>query len=317
MAGFDEIRQMIEMSSVIAVSAHTSPDGDAVGACCGLAMALKELDKEVIVLLEEYPESFDVIPTGGLVYTEAPEDFAPDLFIALDCGDIERLGKNAELFKAVPNTINIDHHRNNTNFAKLNYAMEEASSASELVFMLLYGYAPINEDIAAALYTGIIYDTGGFRHTSTTSATMAIASELMEYDFDFNAIYNRIFFTRKLGEAKALGIAMERVDTAFDGKVVHTYVTLDDMKKCGVGSDDLHEITGFIKGIEGSVATMFVYEKVPSVFKVSMRSEDEIDVSAVCASFGGGGHKKAAGCTLEGNPEEIIKTVLKEIEKQF
>ena len=197
MADFDEIRQMIE----IAVSAHTSPDGDAVGACCGLAMALKWLDKDVKVILEEYPESFDVIPTEGLVCHEIPEDFAPDLFIALDCGDIERLGKNAELFKAVPNTINIDHHRNNTNFAKINYADEEASSASELVFRLIYGYAPIDEKIAAALYTGIIYDTGGFRHTSTTSATMAIASELMEYDFDFNAIYNRIFFRTNCNKA--------------------------------------------------------------------------------------------------------------------
>lgn len=317
MADFDEIRQMIEMSSVIAVSAHTSPDGDAVGACCGLAMALKELGKDVAVILDKYPESFNVIPTGGLVYTDMPEGFAPDLYIALDCGDIERLGKNAEMFKAVPNTINIDHHRNNTNFAKLNYADEEASSASELVFRLIYGYAPFNSNIAAALYTGIIYDTGGFRHSSTSPATMAIAAELMEYDFDFSGIYNRIFFTRKLGEAKALGLAAERLETALEGKIVYTYMTLEDMSRLGVDSDDLHEITGFIKGVEGCEASMFVYEKAPNVFKVSMRSEDSIDVCAVCNAFGGGGHKKAAGCTLEGSPKEIIKIVVEEIKKQL
>lgn len=317
MAGFDEIRSVIESCSRIVISAHTSPDGDAVGSCCGLAMALNELGKEVAVVLEEYSESFNIIPTGGLMYTSLPEGFNPDLFIALDCGDLERLGENAELFNSVKTTINIDHHMSNTNFAKYNYADEYASSASELVFRLLYGYAPFNEDIAAALYTGILYDTGGFRHSSTSPATMIAAAELMEYDFDFSGIYNKIFSTRKLKEAKGLGIALDRLETAFDGKAVYTWMTLEDMEKIGVVSDDLHAVTGFIKGIEGCEVSMFIYEKQPGTFKVSMRSEDSVDVCAVCSAFGGGGHKKASGCTLEGKPQEIAEKILQEISKQL
>ncbi len=317
MSTFNEIRTLIEMSDVIAISGHTSPDGDAIGSCCALAMALKELGKETAVIIDEFPDVFHIIPTGGLLYHSLPEGFAPDLYIALDCGDIERLGKNKELFSEAPNTINIDHHRSNTEFGKLNYVDEDASSTSEIIFKLLYGYAPFNNDIASALYTGIIYDTGGFRHSSTTPATMAIAAELMEYDFNFSDIYNKVFFTRKMGEAKALGLAMERLERCLNGKGVYTYITLEDMKRLGVGSDDLHEITGFIKGIEGCEVSAFVYEKTPNAFKVSMRSDESFDVCKICGAFGGGGHIRAAGCTVEGNPMDIVEKVFKEAEKQL
>lgn len=314
---FDELRQTIELSQSIAISGHTSPDGDAIGACCALAMSLAELGKDVVVILEEYSENFQIIPTGGLVVSQINEEYLPDLYIAVDCGDKERLGKNGKLFDETLYTINIDHHISNTFFAKQNYVDDEASSASEIIFQFIYNYAPINANIAAAIYAGIVFDTGGFRHSSTSPITMAIVSELMEYDFNFTKIYNSIFHSRKFGEAKIMGVALCNLKEVFDGQIVTSIVTSEEIKKCGVTSDELSEISSYIKGVSGTVASVFIYEKEPETFKVSMRSEDPIDVSEVATKFGGGGHVRAAGCTIRGNAQEILNNVLLEIEKQF
>lgn len=314
---FDELRQTIELSQSIAISGHTSPDGDAIGACCALAMSLSELGKDVVVILEEYSENFQVIPTGGLVVTEVDEEYLPDLYIAVDCGDKERLGKNGKLFDETLYTINLDHHISNTFFAKQNYVDNEASSASEIIFQFIYNYAPINADIAAAIYAGIVFDTGGFRHSSTSPITMAIVSELMEYDFNFTKIYNSIFHSRKFGEAKIMGIALCNLNEVFDGRIVTSIVTAEEIKKCGVTSDELSEISSYIKSVSNTVASVFIYEKEPEIFKVSMRSEDPIDVSEISTKFGGGGHVRAAGCTIQGNAEKILKDILSEIEKQL
>lgn len=314
---FDELRQTIELSQSIAISGHTSPDGDAIGACCALAMSLKELGKDVVVILDAYSDNFQQIPTNGLIIEEVDASYLPDLYIAVDCGDKERLGKNGKIFDETLYTINIDHHKSNTFFAKQNYVDDEASSTSELIFQLIYNYAPINADIAAAIYAGIVFDTGGFRHSSTSPITMAIVSELMEYDFNFTKIYNSIFHNRKFGEAKIMGVALCNLKENFGGRVVTSIVTDAEIKKCGVTKDDLSEISSYIKGVSGTMASVFIYEKETGVFKVSMRSDEPIDVSVIATKFGGGGHVRASGCTVKGNAEEILKNILSEIEEQL
>ena len=314
---FDELRQTIELSQSIAISGHTSPDGDAIGACCALAMSLTELGKDVVVILDAYSENFQAIPTGNLIVNQVDEDYLPDLYIAVDCGDKQRLGQNAKLFDETLYTINIDHHKSNTFFGKQNYVDDEASSSSELIFQLLYNYAPIDTEIAAAIYAGIVFDTGGFRHSSTSPITMAIVSELMEYDFNFTKIYNSIFHSRKFGEAKIMGVALCNLKEALGGQIVTSIVTEEEIKKCGVTSDELSEISSYIKGVSQTVASVFMYEKETGVFKVSMRSDEPVDVSIIASKFGGGGHVRASGCTIKGNPEEILKNMLLEIEKQL
>jgi Exopolyphosphatase-related proteins len=314
---FDELRQTIELSQSIAISGHISPDGDAIGACSALAMSLTELGKDVVVILDEYQENFEIIPTGGLIVKNVDDEYLPDLYIAVDCGDKERLGTKAKLFDETLYTINIDHHKSNTFFAKQNYVDSEASSASEIVFQLIYNYAPITADIAAAIYAGIVFDTGGFRHSSTSPVTMAIVSELMEYDFNFTEIYNSIFHTRSFGEARIMGVALFNLKEVFDGRIVTSIVTDEEIKKCGVTSDELSEVSSYIKGVSGTVASVFMYEKKPGTFKVSMRSDDLVDVSQVAAKFGGGGHMRASGCTIDGEANKILENILLEIEKQL
>lgn len=314
---FEEIRKIIEINQSIAISGHTSPDGDAIGACAALGMALQLLGKDVTVILEDYSEVFKVIPTGGLFQTSVDEEFIPDLYITLDCGDKERLGKYAQIFDRTLYTINVDHHISNTYFAKENYVDIAASSASEIVFQLLYGYAPIDVDIATAIYSGIVFDTGGFRHSSTTPITMAIVSELMEYDFDFTSIYNSIFHSRSFGEVKIMGVALASAQEHFDGRLVTAFISKQDMDNCGVTNEDVSEVSSYIKGIRGTQVIAFIYEKGPGVYKVSMRSDDPVDVSKVAMNFGGGGHRLASGCTIEGNVSDVLEQVITEIKKQI
>ncbi len=314
---FEEIRKLIDLSDSIAISGHISPDGDAIGSCAALAMALKIMGKDVKVILDEYPEVFSIIPTGGIFVKEAEEDYLPDLYIALDSGDKERLGKNADLFDKTLHTVNIDHHVSNTLYGKVNYIDEEASSTSEIIFQFLYGYAPIDNDIAAAVYAGIIFDTGGFRHPSTTPVTMAIVSELLEYDFNFTSIYNSIFHSRKFTEAKAMGKALINLESHFDDRCVTSYITLKEMQEHGLAIDEVSEVSSYIKGISGSVVSVFFHEKENNVFKVSMRSEPPFNVCAIAQSFGGGGHKQAAGCSVQGCLEDVFKKVIEEVEKQL
>ncbi|MCI1958691.1 MAG: bifunctional oligoribonuclease/PAP phosphatase NrnA [Clostridia bacterium] len=312
----EEIKKCIEGKSSIAISAHVSPDGDAVGASCALGMALKKAGKKVNVFLEKYSDTFDVIPTGGLVSNTIPEGFEPDLYISVDCGDLKRIGDFGKVFEKC-DSINIDHHKSNTHFGKLNYADEYATSASEIVYKLIKDWIPLDKDIASALYAGIIFDTGGLRHTSTKPETLNICADLMAFGFDFNKIYNKIFYTRKFEEAKIMGIALEHMERICGGKIVYSYATEEDIISCGTTSDGLSEIINYLKGIAGCECAVFIYAKEKDIYKVSMRSDDSVDVCKACMAFGGGGHVKASGCTIEGKLDKIIEDVLNEVKKQL
>ena len=306
---FLSIRDVLHQAQSIAIMAHQNPDGDAIGASCALGLALKEAGKDVTVFLESYGDVFSMIPTGDLVCHQGPEGMTVDVAVALDCGDKERIGLAGTLFSQTENTINIDHHISNQGYGKFSYVDGNASSASELVYDLLSGWLPLNPEIATALYTGLVFDTGGFRHSSTGVHTMEIAARLMAFDVPFTKIYNDIFFSRSLAEAKALGKALAEMEVLLDGKALLSALSLEDLSRLGAGPADTSEISGYLKGVRPSQVAALCYEKEPGVWKVSMRSEDSVDVSALCVSFGGGGHKKAAGCTIRGTKEEVLATI--------
>ena len=314
---FEEIRKQIEISQNIVVAGHTNPDGDAIGACLGLAMSLKGMGKNVTVLLESYSEKYDIIPGKELVKFHDFQEIKVDLFISLDCGDKERLGEAQKAFDNANCQINIDHHKSNTNFAKLNYAEETASSTSEIVFWLLDSFMPINQKIAEALYAGIIYDTAGFRHSSTSAKTMLAASKLIAYDINFTKIYNRFFDLKTFSELKIIGRAFDNARLVFDGKLIITTITSSEIEACNGSNKEVDSIVNLIKGVKGTLIACFLYEKSKKEIKVSFRCEDGFDVCALSQKFGGGGHVKAAGCTINDCIENAEKLVLNEVEQLF
>lgn len=294
---FAGIWAWIEAAEKIVITGHTNPDGDAIGACLALGGALEKQGKDVCVVLEHFAEKYQIIPNGHLVRS-LEEIGTRDLFISLDCSDAGRLGDAAILLDKIARVINIDHHGSNSYFGGRNYVEADASSASELVYRLLEGRISLTADEAAALYTGIIYDTGGFRHSSTSPETMRIAGALMAYGIPFTKIYNRFFDARSFSELKIMSKALENAELLFGGDVVCATITNAEIAACGGTNKELDGVINYLKGVLGVKVACFFYEKTETEVKGSFRGEDGYDVCALAQKFGGGGHIKAAGCTL-------------------
>lgn len=311
------IRLELSKKRVIVISGHQNPDGDCIGACLALALCLKEMGKEPIVLLEEYGGKYDLIPGKELVWDpqKSYDSIRPEVFVALDCGDEERLGAAEAVLKRSPSAIVLDHHQNNQYFGDLNFVDVNKSSTCEIVFDLLEGFFPINRNIAAALYAGILYDTGAFRHSSTSPATMVAAGVLMGYGVPHTQIYHAFFDSRSFSEMKLMGRAFDNAKKFFGGKYLMTTITLSEMAELGGSPKELDAIVNYIKGVNGTAIVCFFYEKEEGVIKASFRCADGYDVCALARIFGGGGHVKAAGCTFLCTLEEAARRVMAEVEK--
>ena len=312
----EQIMEWILSAETIALAGHTNPDGDAIGACLALGGALEKSGKRVQVILEKYADKYNLIPNGHLV-CGAEEAEVPELFLALDCGDTGRLGAAAAVFEKAARKIHIDHHESNSYFGQLNFVAATASSTSEIVFQLLKDRLPITAAEAAGLYAGLIYDTGGFRHSSTSPETMKIAGELMAYGIPFTDIYNRFFDARSFSELKLMGRALENAELLFGGEVVCATITTAEIEALHGSNKELDAIINYLKGVLGAKIACFFYEKTETDVKGSFRGNDGYDVCALAQKFGGGGHVKAAGCTIAAPIAEAKAMVLAEIEKML
>lgn len=312
----EKIREIILAHQNIVLCGHTNPDGDAIGASLSLASSLQKMGKNIMVLLEPYEYKYDVIPNKNLIVEkESIGDI--DLFISLDCGDMGRLEGIEDIFHRAKQTMNIDHHVSNTFFAEYNHVEVDASSTSEIVFKLLNGHCLIDSEIASGLYAGLIYDTGGFRHTSTSPTTMQIAGELMAYDIPYTKIYNTLFDRRTFSEMKITGRAFDRAESHFDNKVIFSLITTKDLDDCNASNKDLDAVINFLKGVDETKVACFLYQKNETDIKVSLRGNSGYDVCALAQKFGGGGHVKAAGCTIKAPIEKAKEMILEEIGKML
>lgn len=321
---YSQIKNVIEeikKAENIVLAGHVSPDGDAVSANFALALAIKKLGKEPIVLLEKYSDTYNYLKGHNFVYTGEQDKLNPELFISLDCGDISRLGRVEEVFKRAKKTINIDHHMSNDDFAHINVVNKEGSSTSEVVFEIIkkmeedFGKEFIDEDIATIIYTGIVFDTCGFKHKSTGKRTHQIAGELIEKGVDSSMVHTNIIYTHTLGNTRLLAKAIENMQV--DGNISISALSKEDiLKKCNASFDELEGISGYLLDIKGIDVSAFLYEKRDGSIKVSFRSK-EINVNEIAGKFGGGGHKLASGATIKATLEEAKEIVLKEIKTKI
>jgi phosphoesterase RecJ-like protein len=312
----DAILEAILAAQHILLAGHTNPDGDAIGACLALAGALEKSGRTAGVLLESYGEKYSLIPNRHLLASPQEAEGA-EVFIALDCGDEKRLGTAEELFRKTPRKINIDHHKSNTFFGQMNYVDGDASSTSEIVYRLLKGKLPIGREEAACLYAGLIYDTGGFRHSSTSPETMRMAADLMEMEIPFTDIYHSLFDSRSFSELKIMGKALENAELLFGGKVVCATITTAEIEACGGSNKELDAIINYLKGVRNAEIACFFYEKTETEVKGSFRGNEGYDVCALAQKFDGGGHVKAAGCTISAPIAKAKEMVLAEIAKML
>lgn len=307
--------EKIEGADTIAIGGHVRPDGDCVGSCMGLFGYLADHypEKKVCVYLEEIPEAFDYLKIDEAMSEKADKY---DLFIALDCGSIDRLGEAQEIFEKAVDTVCVDHHISNTNFAKENIVKANASSTCEILCELL-PMDKIGTFSATAFYTGIIHDTGVFKHSNTSKKTMETAGNLVEKGIPFGKIIDESFYMKTYRQLQIMGRCLLESIRVMDGRCIVSVVTKQMMDFYGAKSSDLDGIIDELRTTQGVEVAVLLSEKEPLEFKVSMRSNQIVDVSKIAVFFGGGGHVRAAGCTIKGSSYDVINNLTEHIEKQL
>ena len=299
-----------------AIVGHISPDGDAVGSATALFLYVRKncpwIDAELY--LERPKESLMFLPGLADAFFDTPEDSVRDLFVSCDVSSVDRFGVAGNLFPLAKKTFCIDHHISNPLFADINVVDADASSCSEVLYGLM-DPAKIDLDIATALYTGIIHDCGVFQYSNTRGKTLRVAADLLERGVPASRIIDESFNQRTMRQSRILGKVLQESTLYMDGRVIAGSVTLDDMSSFEVTKKDLDGIVSEMRLVEGVLAAVFIYETEPSVFKVSLRSNGDLDVSRAAVSFGGGGHIKAAGCTIQGELPEVRGLLLSELSK--
>ncbi|MCC8029918.1 MAG: bifunctional oligoribonuclease/PAP phosphatase NrnA [Lachnospiraceae bacterium] len=306
-------------SDSAAVAGHVRPDGDCVGSCLAVYNYIRTWFPEIRadLYLEPIPEKFAFLKNADRIrQARAEEDpFVYDLFIALDCADIGRLGDAAGLFGAAKHTICIDHHVTNAGFADVNEVCPGASSASELVFSAM-NPERISKEIAVCLYLGIAHDTGIFRYSCTSAETMRVAGELMNKGIDFTKLIDETYYIRTYAQQKIWGKALLDSQLFLDGTCIYSVVTLEDQDTFGVTAADLDGIVSELRSTAGVEVSVFLYES-KNGYKISMRSASYVDVAKIAMDFGGGGHVRAAGAFAAGDPDTIRDSILFKIKEQL
>lgn len=316
-----DIEKICKDANRIGISGHIRPDGDCVGSCLGLSLYLKKLfpEKEIKVLLEKPPQIFSCLKGFEEIVAEEKEmraeaDF--DVYFALDCGK-GRLGAAERLFEKAATKVNIDHHVSNAEgIGEYNYIYPEASSTSELVYELV-GESMLDADIAAALYVGIVHDTGVFRHSCTSPKTMQAAAKLIGFGIDFPKLIEVTFYEKTYVQNQIMGRALLESMMIMNGKCIVSYIDRRTMEFYQVTGTDLEGIVSQLKMTKDTECAVFMYEIKPLQYKVSLRSTEKVDVAKVAELFGGGGHVRAAGCTMNGTFHDVINNLSVHIEEQL
>lgn len=291
---------------------HQSPDGDCVGTGTALYFVLKSMGKKArVICCDEIPHRFDFMRQE---YVD--EEFEPEIIIATDVADINLLGKYKDIYGDKVNLC-IDHHISNTGYAENTLVCPDASAACEVMFELIKTLGiSIDDNIAKCIYTGIATDTGCFKYENTTARAHEIVAELKRTStVNFAKINRNMFDVKTRGRLKMEAAAFELMEYFLDGRLTIVSVTSSLRDKMGVAQNELDGIEGIPLQVEGAEVGVTIKQRDENSFKISMRSANDVNVSDICASLGGGGHIKAAGCLLHGTLDEVKNEIIEAVKK--
>ncbi len=314
----DNIKEEIIKAETILVLTHESPDGDAVSSSLSVKLAIEKLGKKVDVIIPEYSKDFEFLPKADEIKKESSIK-QYDLAISVDCSDLKRLEGSETYFETAKRTIQIDHHSVNKMFADINYVDPVAPACCQiLIGMFEYFEIEIDKEIGTCILTGIITDTGGFQYSGVTPETLEFAAEILRKGVNISRICQKVLRNKSKANCELTKMLYDRMKFFNEGKVVVSYITLEDMKNVNaqMGDDEgLVEIERDIEGVE--VAVLLKEKEGANGFKGSLRSKENVNVSDICFLLGGGGHPRAAGCFVSGTLEQVKEKVLKAIEHEM
>ncbi len=301
---YEEIANNLANERSVAVMCHVRPDGDAVGSAVALSLALNRLGiKSGVFCADDIPAKFSFLPLAKIINKEFFGEYSA--ICAVDCGDLGRLGDYGEIFKGHKNTYNIDHHISNTKFAKRNYVNPKNSNSENIFDIVKYLKVDIDKDMANFLLMGIMTDTGGFRHKGVTSSTYYTAGSLLEAGGQVTEIYYNCFSKQTKARAKLFATVISKLRYLLEDKFAVAVISRADIALAGANPAETEGFIDFIMGVDCVEVGACIMEMEKNKYKISLRAKDT-DVNAVAMTFGGGGHKLASGCQINGEIEEVI-----------
>jgi bifunctional oligoribonuclease and PAP phosphatase NrnA len=295
------------------LSSHSRPDGDSIGSQLAMLYALRKMGKEAVAVnadpapspLRQFPGVPDIV-----IAPEVDGDF--DAAIIMECGDLGRTGVNGlERFFV----INIDHHPGNTNYGQLNWFDVSAAACAELVYDLVRGLdIPLTVEIATHVYLAILTDTGSFHYSNISPRTFEICGACLEAGVDPVLVARNVYDSNNMGRLKLFGAVLSAMQIDSTGRIAIVYVDHEMARAAGGTYEDTEGLINLPLTVKEIEAVVFFKQIGGDEYRVSMRSKGEIDIGKVAKEFGGGGHKNAAGCTVNGGIDELQKLFIAKIE---
>ena len=310
------IAHKLKTAESVLLFPHINMDGDALGSSIALCLALRQLGKNCSILIEDdSPEYLAFLNKGYCIRN--PEQI-PDMSVAVDCGDVSRIDRRKEIFYAAAATACIDHHLLHADFAQDCLVDSAAAATGMLVFQLLEEMGiQFTQEIADALYVAIMTDTGSFRYSNADRRTHLIIARLYEYGLDHvplcNAIYDNVPLTQVKLEAKA----MDNMEIFANGRACIAHSTLEMIEAAGATPDQTENIIDRLRSIRDVEIAIFLKEKPDGNYKASFRAKSYADVGTLAYRLGGGGHRKAAGCTVAAPLEEAMRILMNAAEEEL
>lgn len=308
-----ELKQIIDRCDNLLVISHILPDGDNIGSVIAMMQLLRAKGKQVTAVVNGTLPPYYAFLSGveALIAPEQLEETVYDAVLCLDMSDRDRGGEVWQKIKGRPLLINIDHHISNDYFGDYNYVKAEASSTAEIVTSLFVAWRePLTKEIAEALYTGMVTDSGSFTYPSTSPQTMAMAAVLLEQNPDLETIRENVLENVSFKRKKVLAAVLSDAVLAENGLLCYGAIDYEQVKALKAEGPDFENIIDHLIGVIGVKYAVFFRAAEADVVKIGFRARGGFDATVVAAAFGGGGHKAAAGCSVSGNLTQVKAAVL-------
>lgn len=313
-----EIGAKLREAKSVLLFPHIQMDGDALGSAAALCRGLRNAGKDAWILTEDEIPKYIHFLDEGYCTADQKKIAEPDVCMCIDCGEVSRFPKREKAFFRGKTTICLDHHATSEPFADFNCIDGKSAAAAELVYRLLkqMDLAP-DREMAEALYTAISSDTGHFRYSNTTADTLRIAADLCDAGIDAAGIAVKLYQNVPLSKLKITNRILDTMEIFAEGKAAMAFVNAEMLEENGARLEDAEGVVDTLRDIQGVEIAAFVKEKEPNKVKVSMRAKTGADVAQIACRFKGGGHVKAAGCTIEASLSEALVILKKEIEQSL
>ena len=309
----DKIIEKIRDAKSIAVLGHLNADPDAIGSCFSFAHMMRNMGKQATVYLSEPIEDRLRFMGSDYVVYDGKNAKKHDLCVCLDSGDIERLGSRRRIFDEADVTVSIDHHFTNTLFAQFNYVDSKSSAVGEILCELFRRMGEkLDAEAAKQLYTAIASDTGSFKFSNVTPKTMREAANLLEYDFDHAEILRMLYDSKTFDELRFSAEVIMRMKSCLGGKLTIVSIDKEMIERNGLEEEQVPNIVDIPRSVAGTEVAVSLREKDDTI-RVNLRSNEYVDVAEIALHFGGGGHKRAAGCNIDGKTLEEAEAAVVEL----